>query len=77
MNNKQLFEQTLTTEYKTLYATDPKYSTFTISPEDLAKQMTHTMFRGTGNKEGKGIKRACKTLGINYTYKAIKEFLEK
>lgn len=77
MNNKQLFEQTLTEEYKTLYATDPAYSTFTISPEDLAKRMTHALYRTSGNKDGKGIKRTCKKLGINYTYKAISEFLEK
>lgn len=77
MNNKQLFEQTLTTEYKTLYATDAVYSTFTISPEDLAKKMTHALYRKSGNKDGNGIKRTCKKLGINHTYKSIREFLEK
>jgi hypothetical protein len=37
--------------------------------------MTTALAEGIGNKDGEGIKRVCKALGVKYTYKAIKEFL--
>lgn len=71
------FQSILTEQYKNLFATDPEYSysASRITPEDLARKMTTGLASGTANKDGEGIKRTCKILKINYTYKAIREFL--
>ena len=37
--------------------------------------MTLALAKGEANKDGEGIKRVCKRLGIKYTYKAIGEYL--
>jgi hypothetical protein len=76
MTNKQRFEQTLADCYRELFITDPEYSysAATISPESLARKITDGLHRGTANKDGEGIKRACKAMGINQSYKAIQAF---
>lgn len=77
MSKKQLFEQTLAAEYETLFATDSDYaySASKVSAKDLAAKMTHALLMGSGNKDGKGIQRTCKKLGINHSYKAIGKYL--
>jgi hypothetical protein len=37
--------------------------------------MTNGLQTGAANKDGEGIKRACKACGVKYTYAAIREFL--
>ena len=46
------------------------------TPTTLAWKMTDGLEKGTANKDGEGIKRTCKALGIAYTYKAIAEYLK-
>ena len=76
MNNKQKFTDALTTAYRDLFATNPEYaySAARTTPEALAVKMTNGLHTGAANKDGEGIKRACKTCGIPQTYKAIQAF---
>ena len=48
-----------------------------MTPDGLADRMVHAFIRGSANKDGKGIQRTCKALGIKYTYKAIFAFLKE
>lgn len=77
MNNKEIFQAELTKQYTILFAGDPEYrfSASTTTPEDLAKRMTEALAKGSGSKDGKGVKNTCKNLKIKHTYKAISEFL--
>lgn len=77
--NIQAFMEHLTLEYTELFKNDPdySYSAFKISPIDLARKMTLGLDSGSANKDGKGIFNTCKFFGIKYTYKAIREFLNK
>lgn len=43
-------------------------------PEVLALRMTVGLARGSANKDGDGIKRACKACGIKHTYQAIRAY---
>lgn len=63
--------------YAELFANDAEYaySAARSTPEDLARKMTTGLAAGTANKDGQGIRRTCKALGIAYTYKAIREYL--
>ena len=38
--------------------------------------MTVGLAKGGANKDGEGIKRACKAVGIKHTYAAISAFLK-
>lgn len=71
------FQTALAAHYTDLFENDPEYaySAARISPEALAEKMTKAIVAGTGNKDGAGVKRTCKQLGINYTYKAIEAYL--
>lgn len=71
------FEQVLAEQYRDLFANSPDYAHAkqTISPEELAKRMTRGLAAKTANKDGDGIKRTCKALGIKYTYAAIRAYL--
>ena len=75
--NLDLFFETLAGEYEHLFEHDPEYaySAAHIGPRDLARKMTLGLDRGSANKDGEGIKRTCKKLGINHTYKAIRAYL--
>lgn len=76
--NRETFQARLVDAYRDLFANDPdySYSAARISPEDLAAKMTAGVYMGSANKDGEGIKRACKACGINHTYKAIKAFFD-
>jgi hypothetical protein len=76
--NYQSFLTVLTNAYVDLYANDPEYAYAKAhkSPAELATVMTEALARGTGNKDGKGIRSTCKRLAIKYTYAAIREFLK-
>jgi hypothetical protein len=78
MNGFDTFKNVLANAYRDLFANDPEYaySAARNTPEELAEKMTVALQRGTGNKEGKGIRSTCKRLGIKYTYTAIREFLK-
>lgn len=43
----------------------------------LAHKMTIGLVSGASSKDGSAVKTTCKLLGINHTYKAIKEFITK
>jgi hypothetical protein len=47
----------------------------TNTPESLARKMTTGLAAGTANKEGGAVKGVCAKLGIDYTYKAIRAYL--
>ncbi len=75
---RNLFQAMLEEQYRDLFANDAEYSTSIArltTPADLARKMTDAFIIRMGNKDGKGIQRACKALGIKYTYTAIYEHL--
>lgn len=77
MTNRERFQVELEKAYQDLFATNPEYA-YTrdrISLENLAIRMTAGLANGSANKDGDGIKRACKACGIKQTYKAIREYL--
>ena len=78
MTNKQKFQLELENQYEILKEKDFDYKAIlsNISPKELAEKMTNALNKGSGNKDGKGIKRTCKALKIKYTYKDIKEYLQ-
>lgn len=71
------FRATLEGHYRELFRTDPEYRAIAarMTPFYLAAKMTTALLRGNANKDGVGIMRTCKTIGIPYTYKAIKAYL--
>jgi len=71
------FHRELTRHYRSLFANDPeyKYAAATRTPEEMARAMTLRLAAGTANKDGKGIKRTCKSLHIPHTYGAICEYI--
>ncbi len=79
MSNKQKFMDELTLAYRDLFATNPDYqfSATRISPEALALKITNGLHTGGANKDGEGIKRACKACGIKQTYKAIQSYFNE
>lgn len=76
MTQAQHFRDTLAAQYRELFTT-PEYSTAAarMTPEALATRMTDGLISGAANKDGDGIKRTCKILGIKNTYAAIKNYL--
>lgn len=79
MTNKQLFMDHLTVAYRDLFATNAEYaySAAHITPEALALKITDGLHIGAANKDGEGVKRACKACGIKQTYKAIQSFFNE
>ena len=76
--NRAIFELHLTRAYSDLFANNPEYAHVAarFRPSELAFKVTLGLAKGTGtSKDGEGIKRVCKLLGIKYTYKAIGEYL--
>ena len=77
MSNKERFQTVLADQYAQLF-TLPAYamSAARYTPTQLADKMTDGLLTGTAIKDGDGIKRTCKALGIKHTYAAIKLFLQ-
>ena len=75
--NQLRFYALLASAYDDLFANDPDYAyaAARTTPDALADKMTEGLRTGSANKDGKGIQRACKALGIKYTYTAIKAYL--
>lgn len=72
------FAAVLTDQYAQLFESDPEgyaMAKARYSPAELARKMTNGLASNNANKDGEGIKRACKALGIPYTYKAIRAYL--
>lgn len=72
------FCDVLTEEYHHLFATDPDYAyaASKTTPGELARKMTLGLDNGTASKDGAGIRRTCKRIGISPTYKAIRAYLK-
>jgi hypothetical protein len=78
MKNLDRFIAQLTTEYIALFATpEYAYAARRTDPAAMAVRMTNGLMSTppTANKDGDGIKRTCKALGLPYTYKAIRAYL--
>lgn len=75
--NYDRFLETLTAQYVELFATGAYAVAAKLTPAELAEKMTRGL-RATpvdASKDGEGIKRTCKILGIPQTYKAIRAYL--
>lgn len=79
MTNTERFTLALTEAYRDLFVNDPEYATVAgeLSPEQLADIVTRALAHGIASKDGAGIKRACREVGIKPTYQAIKAFLKE
>ena len=70
------FRDTLAAQYRELFTTaEYAMAASRMTPEALATRMTDGLKAGTASKDGDGIKRTCKILGIKPTYAAIKQYL--
>ena len=78
MTNKEKFTHHLELAYMHLFEADPEYSysASRITPKALAEKMSNGLITGDANKDGDGVKRACKACGIKQTYQAISEYLK-
>lgn len=78
MTNAERFKTALTEAYRDLFVNDPDYAYIAreLTPEQLGDTVTRALTHGTANKDGAGIKRACRAMGIKPTYTAIKAFLQ-
>ena len=72
------FIEELKRQYAVLFL-EPEYKMASqrYTPEELARKMTAGLKDGTANKDGDGIRRTCKALGIKFTYKAIQQYLKE
>lgn len=75
--NTAKFTNELENAYAFLFKNDSEYaySASRNTPRELAEKMTAAFLKGSANKDGTGIKMACKALGIKQTMKAISAFL--
>lgn len=78
MSNADKFINELSAAYKVLFKL-PDYAMAAkrYEPWDLAEKMAKGLVDGSANKDGDGIRIACKTLGIKHTYAAIREYMVK
>jgi hypothetical protein len=78
MTNKEKFTDHLELAYIDLFKNNPEYaySASKTTPKALAEKMASHLLTGDANKDGEGIKRACKACKIKQTYKAISGFLK-
>ena len=75
--NRETFTATLAAQYRDLFALpDYAMAAARYTPESLAEKMTAGLLVGGSSKDGDGIKRACKALGVKHTYKAIIAYLD-
>ncbi len=78
MNNPEKFRAALAKAYTDLFTCDPEYaySASKCSPQGLAlKMLPLGATKFVANKDGEGVRRACKECGIKHTYAAIDGFL--
>ena len=75
--NLDTFCETLADQYRKLFVSDPAYAHVAsqLTPDALARKMTLGLANGTANRDGKAIRNACRALGIDHTYKAIRAYL--
>jgi hypothetical protein len=75
--SRSRFIAELTRQYTDLFANDARYAHIASkrSAAELAEDMTAGLIAGSADKEGDGIQRTCKALGIKPTWKAIVAFL--
>ena len=75
--NRAIFELHLQRAYTNLFANDPKYAYIAsrCTPSELAYKVTLGLAKNKADKDGEGVKSVCKLLKIQYTYKAIYEYL--
>ena len=73
------FYRLLTEAYADLFVTSDEYAyaATQTTPAELARKMTIGLDTGSANKDGEGIRRVCKKLGIPHTYKAIRAYLSE
>ena len=77
MSAKERFQTVLADQYAQLFALpDYAMTAARYTPTQLADKMTDGLLTGTASKDGDGIKRTCKALGVKHTYSAIKTFLQ-
>jgi hypothetical protein len=72
------FMGVLADQYAVLFKEQPQVYSLAAqrySPSGLAEKMTMSLKKREGDKDGEGIKRTCKALGIPHTYKAIEAYL--
>jgi hypothetical protein len=80
MNSQYVkFESELTKAYEKLFATDKGYGYVARlhTPQSLAARMTAGLANNTADKDGDGIKMACKAVGIKHTWKEILPYLNQ
>ena len=72
------FVAVLTDQYAQLFET-PEYAIAKArySPAELARKIALGIDNGTASKDGEGIKRTCKVLGVSHTYKGIRAYFAK
>lgn len=77
IENTTKFTNELEKAYAFLFKHDPEYaySAARNTPRELAEKMAAAFLKGSANKDGAGIKMACKALGIKQTMKEIAAFL--
>ncbi len=77
MSNFERFVIVLTDQYRQLFDTDPEYALAKsrYTPEALALKMAEGLKTGASDKDGTGVKRACKALGLKCTYTALRVYL--
>lgn len=74
------FAAVLTEQYTYLFEAEPAsygLAKARYTPKELAEKMTENFKAGTASKDGDGIKRTCKVLGIRHTYAAIEAFISQ
>lgn len=77
--NRDALREALAEAYRDLFANSPEYAYAAqrYTPESLAAKMIGAGPRFAGNKDGDGVRRACKALGIKHTYTAINAYLSR
>jgi hypothetical protein len=72
------FYRVLADQYRHLFTNDSdyQYAAHNTTPEELARRMTLGLDRGSASKEGAGVRNTCNLLGIAYTYKSIRTYLQ-
>jgi hypothetical protein len=74
MTPLEQFDAMLAAQYRRLFETaEYAMAAARHTPEELSRKMTAGLAAGTANKDGEGIRTACKLLGI--PYKGIRGWL--
>jgi len=77
--SKLKFESELAKAYEILFSTNLEYRYVAKlhTPQSLAAKMTAGLADKSANKDGDGIKMACKAVGIKHTWKEIQSYLNQ